>query len=152
MSDRLARWLALAIPALLLGGAYVSQYGFGLLPCEMCWFQRYPHFAALPLAVLAFVAPPARLWTALAALAIAVSGVIGVVHAGVEYHWWDNPLGCSANGVDALALDFVPCDQPAWTLLGVSLAGFNALFSLGGAITIWVLLLAKDKPGRSAFA
>ena len=53
---------------------------------------------------------------------------------------------------DALALDFVPCDQPAWTLLGVSLAGFNALFSLGGAITIWVLLLAKDKPGRSAFA
>ena len=81
-SARLARTLALAVPALLLGGAYVSQYGFGLYPCEMCWWQRYPHFVALALALLAFVAPPARLWTALAAVAILVSGAIGAYHAG----------------------------------------------------------------------
>ena len=46
-SDKLAQLLAIAIPALLLGGAYVSQYVFGLFPCEMCWWQRYAHFAAL---------------------------------------------------------------------------------------------------------
>jgi hypothetical protein len=45
-SLRQAQWLALGVPALLLAGAYVSQYGFGLYPCEMCWWQRYPHFAA----------------------------------------------------------------------------------------------------------
>ena len=41
------------VAAALLGGAYVSQYGFGLYPCEMCWWQRYPHIAAIVLAVLA---------------------------------------------------------------------------------------------------
>jgi len=45
-SDKLAQHLTLGVPALLLGGAYLSQYGFGLVPCEMCWWQRYPHFAA----------------------------------------------------------------------------------------------------------
>ena len=85
---RLARILALAVPALLLGGAYLSQYGFGLYPCEMCWWQRWPHFAAVGLALLAYVTPPARFWTALAALAIVTSGAIGLFHAGVEYGWW----------------------------------------------------------------
>ncbi|MET0248943.1 MAG: disulfide bond formation protein B, partial [Sphingobium sp.] len=46
--------LALVVPALLLGGAYVSQYWGGLAPCEMCWWQRYGHMAAIPLALLAF--------------------------------------------------------------------------------------------------
>src|SRR5690348_9825281 len=87
-SARFARALALLLPALLLGGAYVAQYGFGLYPCEMCWWQRYPHFAALVLATLAFVVPPARLWTALAALAVLASAAIGAFHAGVEYKWW----------------------------------------------------------------
>ena len=45
-----ARGLALLTPLALLGGAYVSQYGFDLYPCEMCWWQRYAHFAALPFA------------------------------------------------------------------------------------------------------
>ena len=46
-----AQLVALVVPAALLAGAYVSQYAFGLYPCEMCWWQRYPHFAALALAV-----------------------------------------------------------------------------------------------------
>src|SRR3546814_20104899 len=38
--------VALAVPLLLYGGALVSQYGFGLYPCEMCYWQRWPHQAA----------------------------------------------------------------------------------------------------------
>ena len=72
-----ARLLAVLVPAALLGGAYVAQYGFGLFPCEMCWWQRYPHFAALGFAGLAFVMQPARVWTALAGLAVITSGLIG---------------------------------------------------------------------------
>ena len=149
-SDKLAQRLALAVPALLLAGAYISEYGFGLFPCEMCWWQRYPHFAAVALGLASTVAPPKRVWIALAALAIAISGVIGAFHAGVEYGWWESPLGCTAN--DPLSLDFVRCDAPAWTLLGVSLAGFNALLSIGSAIAIWMLLLARDKQSAETTA
>lgn len=142
-SDTHAQRLALAVPALLLAGAYISEYGFGLFPCEMCWWQRYPHFVAVALAIVSYLAPPRRMWIGLAALAIAVSGGIGVFHAGVEYGWWDSPLGCTAS--DPFSLDFVRCDEPAWSLMGISLAGFNAMLSIGSAIAIWVLLLAKEK-------
>ena len=56
--DRLAtaprRWRSPS-PAALLAGAYGSQYfGGHLFPCEMCWWQRYAHFAALAAAILAY--------------------------------------------------------------------------------------------------
>src|SRR3954469_14082284 len=83
-----ARLIALLLPLALLAGAFGSQYFGGLYPCEMCWWQRYGHIAALGIAALAFTAPApssrARALTLLAALAIAVSGGIGVYHAGVE--------------------------------------------------------------------
>ncbi len=142
-SDKLAQRLALAVPALLLAGAYISEYGFGLHPCEMCWWQRYPHFAAVALALVSTVAPPRRAWVALAGLAIAVSGLIGAYHAGVEYGWWESPLGCT--GGDPFSLEFVRCDEAAWTFASISLAGFNALLSIGSAVAIWVLLMAKEK-------
>src|SRR5213595_2258008 len=83
VSAALARLIALLLPAALLAGAFGSQYFAGLYPCEMCWWQRYAHMAALVPAVLAFTAPAqsARTLTLLAALAIAVSGGIGVYHA-----------------------------------------------------------------------
>jgi disulfide bond formation protein DsbB len=140
-----ARLLALALPGALLGGAYVSQYVFGLYPCEMCWWQRWPHFAALALAGLAFVAPPQRLWIALAALAIFASGLIGGFHAGVEYDWWEGITGCavidpSRDVFDPTAAPLIRCDEAPWSLLGISLAGFNFLFSCGGAIAILALI------------
>lgn len=150
-----ARLVALLVPALLLGGAYVSQYGFGLFPCEMCWWQRYPHFAALVLALLAFAMPrQARALVVLAALAIAVSGFIGLFHAGVEYKWWQGFTSCSSlvkldggNPLDAIMnkAPLVSCDQPQWTLMGVSLAGFNFLFSVAGAALILALVGRSGK-------
>ena len=46
-SLRLARALALLLPAALLAGAWGSQLLGGLYPCEMCHWQRWPHYAAL---------------------------------------------------------------------------------------------------------
>lgn len=153
-SARLARALALAVPALLLGGAYVAQYGFGLYPCEMCWWQRYPHFAALALAGLAFAAAPARLWTALAALAVLISAAIGLFHAGVEYGWWQGITSCariepSDPGTSPLEAimntPMISCDDPQWTLAGVSLAGFNFLFGLAGGVAVLALLVRRER-------
>ena len=69
-ATRSATLLALAVPVALLGGAYLGQYAFYLIPCEMCWWQRYAHFAALALALLALIRPSAQMLTWLAALAI----------------------------------------------------------------------------------
>lgn len=143
-----ARVLALAIPAGLLGGAYVSQYVFGLFPCEMCWWQRWPHFAALIFAVLSFKIVPHRVWAALAGLAIITSGLIGGFHAGVEYSWWEGITGCSSlpsaiDVMDVSAAPLVRCDVAPWSLFGVSLAGWNFLISCIGGGTVLALAAFK---------
>lgn len=155
-----ARLIAFVMPVLLLGGAYVSQYGFGLYPCEMCWWQRWPHMAAIALALLAILfrkGPVSRPLVLLAGIAIMVSGALGVFHAGVEYHWWEGVTRCSVapeagkNSADILAnimaTPLIRCDQAQWTLFGISLAGFNAIFSLASAAAIFILL---DRRSRRA--
>src|SRR5450830_458716 len=96
----IARLIALMLPLALLGGALGSQYLGGLYPCEMCYWQRWPHAAAIVLAALAFTVPAeasrARSLTMLAALAIAVSGAIGVYHAGVEAKIFEGFTTCTA--------------------------------------------------------
>jgi disulfide bond formation protein DsbB len=152
-----ARLLALLLPAALLGGALGSQYIGGLFPCEMCHWQRWPHYAALALAILAFATrngPASRILTILAGLAIITSGAIGVFHAGVEYGWWEGLTRCSASvaggsGADILAqimaTPMIRCDEVQWSLFGISLAGWNAIFSIGGGSAILWLCL---KPSR----
>jgi len=146
-ASRLAQRLAFAIPALLLGGAYVAQYGFGLPPCEMCWWQRYPHFAAVALALLSTFAAPRRLWVALAAAAILISGAIGAFHAGVEYGWWEGLTSCSTVDLGSgdpleaiMNAPLVRCDEVPWSLFGISLAGWNFLISTIAGISILALL------------
>ena len=147
-----ARLLALLAPLALLGGALMSQYVGGLHPCEMCYWQRWPHEAAIALALLAFAIakrPAAsRLIVNLAGIFIAVSGAIGVFHAGVEYGWWEGVTTCargpSASSTEDLLAAIVKapvvrCDEAQWTLAGISLAGFNAIFSFAAAIAIWAL-------------
>ena len=137
-----ARTLAVLVPAALLGGAYVAQYGFGLYPCEMCWWQRYPHFAALGFGLAAYVMKPSQVWAALAGLAIITSGLIGGFHAGVEYGWWEGITGCATlpTNIDVMnpaAAPLIRCDVAPWSLWGISLAGFNFLISgLGGAAIV----------------
>jgi disulfide bond formation protein DsbB len=147
---KLAQRLAIGVPALLLGGAYLSQYGFGLFPCEMCWWQRYAHFAALALALVSTLAAPKRLWIGLTGAAILVAGLLGAYHAGVEYKWWEGVTTCSSTAAgnsleDILSAPLIRCDEPQWTLFGISLAGFNFLISTAAAIVIFVLLGKRAK-------
>lgn len=146
VADRTARVLAAAVPAALLGGAYIGQYAFHLWPCEMCWWQRYAHFAALALALLGLVRPARGQLTRLAAVAILIGGLLGLYHAGVEYGWWQGFTACTSEiqlGDDPLAAimnaPMVRCDQVQWSLLGISLAGFNFLISVPAAVLIFAL-------------
>lgn len=149
MPHRTAQWLALLIPLALMAGALGSQYIGGLFPCEMCMWQRWPHYAAIVLAIGSFVIRPGRvplIW--LATLGIAISGAIGAFHAGVEYGWWEGLTRCATSmGGGAVTLDsilnapLIRCDVAPWDLFGISLAGWNAILSLGGALVIAVLML-----------
>ena len=147
-----ARLIALLLPLALLGGALGSQYLGGLHPCEMCYWQRWPHGAAILLAALAFTGPAQsgrpRVLTLLAALAIAVSGAIGVYHAGVEAKIFEGFTQCTAMGKGLSTADLfkqinhaplVRCDEVQFRFLGISMAGWNAILSLGGAAFILFL-------------
>lgn len=153
-----ARALALLTPVLLLGGAYASQYLGGLHPCEMCWWQRYPHMVAIPLALIAYAARGraciSGLFVGLAGIAIGISGGIGLFHAGVEYGWWQGLTACSTTPTGGssgdilnqiMATPITRCDVAPWSLMGISLAGYNGLLSGGVALAILGLLLSKRK-------
>jgi disulfide bond formation protein DsbB len=146
-----ARWLAFLLPTALMAGALGSELWGGLYPCEMCYWQRWPHYGAIGLAVLAVIlraSSLSRTLVILAALAILASGAIGAFHAGVEYGWWEGLTRCStmpvAGGGDLLSnimkAPMIRCDEAQWTLFGVSLAGFNAVISIGGAFAIFSML------------
>lgn len=149
-----ARLIALLLPLALLSGALGSQYLGGLHPCEMCYWQRYPHAAAIVLAGVALTADAishrARMFTAFAAAAIAVSGFIGVYHAGVEAKIFEGFTTCTSTAKGSSTAELlkqithtplIRCDQIQFSFLGISMAGWNAILSLGGAALIAVLLL-----------
>ncbi len=152
-SMRLARWIALLLPLSLLAGALGLQKLSGLVPCEMCHWQRFPHYFAILAALLAFGAPTqagrrSALW--MAAAAIALSGAIGVYHAGLELGLFEGLTTCTSTARGASTEDLlksivsapvVRCDQVQWAFLGISMAGWNAIWSLGGAAAIAFLLL-----------
>jgi len=134
----------------LLGGAFIFQL-LGYQPCKMCLWQRWPHAAAILIGGIALLtALPQRALAVLGALAAAITSGIGFYHAGVEQKWWDGPNSCtgggSLDGIDLLSLDIAPvvmCDDIVWSLFGLSMAGWNAAFSLGLA-ALWLLAALRS--------
>lgn len=131
-----------------LGGAYWSQHLAGLRPCELCLWQRWPWWIAgvLGLLVLAARGRPAvqAALLLLAVIAIAAGGGIAAFHVGVEQHWWPGLASCGGSAGDAglsvealrqqiMGSPVVRCDEAAWSLLGVSMAGYNFLLSVAVA-------------------
>lgn len=129
----------------LIAGAWFFEIVWGLRPCKLCLEQRLPHYAAIGLAAAGLVlARSLRLqWLVLLGLAglMAWSTGLGLYHAGVEWGWFAGPNDCggAAAPVAAGVQDFmkqlqttrvVACSEAAWRLLGLSLAGWNALASL----------------------
>lgn len=136
--------LALLGSGSLLGGAYWFQYVVGLAPCDLCYWQRWPHMATIAAALAALAVRRAAPRLALALVGLAIAGLvatagIGVFHVGVEHKWWAGPQACSGSiptGLSAEELKkylfsarMVRCDAPAWTLAGISMAGWNAIAS-----------------------
>ena len=133
------------VGGLVLATVYIAEYGFGLAPCTLCLWQRYPYMAmiALGLAGTGFCRQPA-----IRRASVVLGGLVGLIgagiagfHVGVEQGWWAGLSSCSAPVIekgmsveDLKAVlqarqDVVPCDEPAWTLFGVSMAGYNLILA-----------------------
>ena len=137
----------LGLAAGTLAGAWYFQLVLGLQPCPLCLEQRYAYYLAVPLAALMALAaglhaPRSVLIGGLAILVLAALGnaVLGTYHAGVEWKFWPGPtdctgpvsnLGSAGSLLDRLdTVKVVMCDEVQWSLLGLSLAGYNVLISL----------------------
>ena len=124
--------------AAMLSGALAFQYLGGLPPCELCHVQRWTYIAAGVFGMLALLGLR-RAMVALAGLAFLVGAGVAVYHAGVEWKLFPGPTSCSGTVVGARSVEelrqrllvapVVRCDEAPWRLLGVSLAGYNAIIS-----------------------
>lgn len=141
MHHRFYLWAALLAAAASLAGAYVAQYGFGLIPCELCLLQRAPYAAIILLGGIGLVRPRfGRFGIWLVALLFLVESGIASYHASVEKGWIEGPTACTSapsSGPETIddmlrkiqQAPIVACDQPAWEYHGITMAGVNAVWS-----------------------
>lgn len=135
--------LIFVIALAVIAGAWVFEY-LGYAPCDLCLKQRWAYYAGVPLALaIALLAPGnpglARAGLTLLALLWLGSMAFGAYHAGVEWKWWPGPGTCGAQsgfsgGLPDLSRPVILCDKAAIRILGLSLAGWNAVISLGLAL------------------
>jgi disulfide bond formation protein DsbB len=147
-APRIAFALLLITAAAVLGAAFASEHLGGLRPCVLCIWQRYPYAAVISLAMIGFgfARAPDMNPRVLAAFAWAIAGVllidVGIAgfHVGVEQHWWEGIASCvgtSSSGGSAAdlarqlkATPIARCDEVAFSLFGISMAGYNMIVAL----------------------
>ena len=136
--------------AAVLGTALYFQYFEKLPPCELCIYQRIPYIAAIPLALIGSVFFARRptgsgslaVWLAVICGAGFLAGAgVAAFHVGVEQEWWQGTESCTGADLGDLSIEAmrdailnapaVRCDEVRWSLLGISMAGWNFLVSLG---------------------
>lgn len=152
--EKLALLIGLFGVAMIIG-VYFFEYVVGVLPCEMCYWQRWPHMAAIVTSLGATGLYAARiidrsslallLWVTLAILAVSVG--VGIWQAGLEWRWWRGPETCSGPRFELSATmnlnaPVQSCEDPGWRMFGLSLAGYNVLCT-GTVIVLSALLLLK---------
>lgn len=147
----LDRWrlCAVLVAAAMLATAHAFETFGGYAPCMLCLRQREVYWAVLTLGLVFMVlvrTPGGPRWRAVTcwvlALGFAVSCAVAVYHAGAEWKFWPGPQSCSGGGSKVNMADikamldgatFKPpsCENAAWRMAGLSMAGWNALVSLG---------------------
>ena len=150
-ANRIALGAGLGSLALIAGALYF-QYVIGVKPCEMCHWQRWPHIAAAILGIAAvpfFPRAQQRNLAFLVVLLIAISGLIGAYQTGMQMHLLPGPSSCSGHRfiIGSNMVPDVQCDQltPNQIVFGLSLASYNAIFSLLVATVAGIALLRNRR-------
>ncbi|MEM6902921.1 MAG: disulfide bond formation protein B [Pseudomonadota bacterium] len=163
ITGRMAGIGALLVSTFMLGFAFVSQYAFGLQPCELCVVQRWPWVAVIVLAIGAIASAQHKFAQALMLLAMGVAllanSAIAGFHVGVEQGWWAGLATCSpslptSGSIEALRAHLlsaptISCGEVVWSLFGISMAGYNMLISFGfGAAMITKAWHVQGEPAE----
>ena len=128
---------------------YIENYP----PCELCIYQRFPYYLIIVTTLFFFVFKKNfNIVSSLIILAVFISLLLSVTHAGVELGWWQIKSSCSNNirdfnDIEKLRsfLEDVPitkCDQIIWSYKGISMAGYNVTFSI---VNLIILTTYKTK-------
>jgi disulfide bond formation protein DsbB len=143
--------LAIILSGVALVSAWILEYGFGYLPCTMCYWQRYAHMLVIFIAVLMFLMRHYKNYhipfmNIFLIFAFVVSSILAFWHTGVEFSWWDGPETCSTGsqnydfdinnplrGLDGMIRP-PACSEAVWHFLGLSMAAWNTLISLTGVL------------------
>jgi disulfide bond formation protein DsbB len=157
-------WLAALISALMLAAAHAFEAA-GYEPCALCYTQRHVYWAAIAVGGIGALAAHfsknpllGRAATTLLGVTFLAGASIAIYHAGAEWKFWPGPSTCATTGAGsevtaesiAAALGaktkVVPCDEAAWRdpVIGLSMAGWNALASLGLAGVSLAAAFAPD--------
>jgi len=156
LSYRASGLIAAVAAAIALGIAIASERWGGLVPCALCLLERWPYRIAIVLGLAAALVPPrtGRVMLGLLALTMLGGAALGVIHVGVEFHWWPSPLPeCAAQvshggSVAELlaqmpATPSKPCDDPTYLIPGLklSMAAMNLLYAgLFAAVVGWIAI------------
>lgn len=161
----LDRWrlVALLVAAAMLATAHAFETFGGYAPCTLCLRQREVYWTILGLSAAFMVLvrmPGGPRWREatnwVLALAFAVGCGVAVYHAGAEWKFWPGPEACASSGnsfdvgnlAAALEEQIRPpaCDEAPWVFAGLSMAGWNAVISLGlAALSVVAALRERGK-------
>ncbi len=151
LSDIWPRWAFLACVMMLAAAHAFETFGH-MAPCELCLKQRDVYWGAMGVAAAGsllgftrFRGPATRIANVALALLFLLGAAVAGYHAGVEWKFWPGPAECTGGvqGVSTADLTALlngakakipQCDKPAWVFLGLSMAGWNSLVSLGLAL------------------
>jgi disulfide bond formation protein DsbB len=140
-----------AVALALIAGALGFQYLGHLAPCEMCHWQRWPHIAAAVtgLALVPLWKRHAGFLALATVLLVLASGLIAAYQTGMQMGILPGPAACTVTHPYVMGSNAPPpevsCNVVTWSLLGLSLASYNAIFSIGAAI-LGTVLLVKNRP------
>jgi disulfide bond formation protein DsbB len=160
--------VAAAVATATILGAYFFEFVLGYAPCPLCLTQRIPYYVAIPVAIAVAIAAHAGAprWLLAGGLVVIAAAMLigagyGIYHAGVEWKWWAGPSDCAGTGNSfgsagslLQTIETTPvvrCDEAAWRLAGLSLAGYNAMISVAIAgVALWGAAAAAGDKAQAA--
>ncbi len=151
-----------SVSFIALAGAYISEYGFDMIPCDLCLYQRKPYFFVMAIALVALLLRNKKDLTKplliLCFLAFLAGAIIAGHHVGVEQGWWESAASCGSGGVSQdmtfeefreqiMNAPMVRCDEPQFELFGITMAGYNFLYSVDLALVclLGFFILQRNK-------
>lgn len=137
--------------------AWVAEYIFGILPCVLCYYQRYLYIAVILLLSTHFFIFGGRLprfFSLLASFCLFACAGLAAYQVAIEYHWVEVPQLCKTSVSTDNFEQFkamvrsttaVSCDKVQFSLFGISMAGYNVLLSIGLGLLSLIGVFINDK-------